>query len=101
MKKKENKEAVAVVVKPCPFCGNPAVVREATEKERPDWTGLLTSWVVECENNYCLMHPKIVCLDKRMAVEEWNRRKKVNPCTYDKLENIVSFKEKNNEISIN
>ena len=80
-----------IVVKPCPFCGNPATVREALQEERPKWSRKW--WIVECSNRYCLMHPKISFSDKRIAVSEWNTRKRANPYTYEKEENTIEVEE--------
>ena len=81
-----------VIVKPCPFCGNPATVREASQEERPKWSGTYGEWwIVECSNEYCLIHPNILFPNKREAVSEWNIRRRANSITYDLQENIVQF----------
>ena len=81
-----------VIVKPCPFCGNPATVREASQEERPKWSGTYGEWwIVECSNEYCLIYPKISFPNKREAVSEWNIRRGANSFTYDPQENIIEF----------
>ena len=86
-----------IVIKPCPFCGNPATVREALQEERPKFAGSYGErwewWIVECGNEYCLMHPKILFTNKKGAVSEWNTRRKANPYTYEKEENIIEVEE--------
>ena len=73
--KSEKKE---VIIKHCPFCGNYPIVRKAKIDEVPEWAGTeIERWVVvECSNEYCLMHPKICFPDKHFAINEWNTRRR-------------------------
>lgn len=83
-----------VLLKPCPFCGNPATVREALQKERPEWSGSYGEWwIVECSNEYCLMHPKISFPDKHGAVAVWNTRRNANLLTYNRDEQFIDVED--------
>ena len=81
-----------IIIKPCPFCGNPAMVRKATAEEIPQWA--ISEWcVVVCSNEGFLMHPKISFPDELDAIAEWNKRRRANPFTYDKWENTIEIEE--------
>ena len=61
------------VLKRCPFCGYKG---ELIRDFAPASWGVKNSYMVECSNEKCLMHPQTgVCSDRRNVIQMWNRRR--------------------------
>lgn len=55
-------------LKPCPFCGLPPKMHEAT-------IGNMSCWVVYCKNTICEVRPQTFYKRTRTSeIEAWNRR---------------------------
>lgn len=56
-------------LKPCPFCGGKAIVRDAT------YGANISATVVYCGNKECVIKPSTAYRRvRKKAIEEWNRR---------------------------
>lgn len=67
-------------LKPCPFCGNPAEIVNATYEERPEWCKGMEWYKIRCVNECCLfLHQGQIFGSKEEAANEWNLRRKANP----------------------
>lgn len=83
-----------VILKPCPFCGNPGKLRECESNERPVWAGTYGEWwMIECSSEYCGVHPKVSAGEKETVITSWNCRKRANKLTYKKEEQKTRYEE--------
>lgn len=80
-----------VIIKPCPFCGNPAQLRGARLDERPDWYKKGDWHVIECSDEYCAIHPKMIAGTREELVSSWNIRRRANLLTYHEEEQKFTF----------
>lgn len=58
-------------LKPCPFCGGEAVLREGTDND--GWKGFTAITCVDQKNPFC--PSQWIEGSKKEAIEAWNRRK--------------------------
>jgi Lar family restriction alleviation protein len=56
-------------LKPCPFCGGKAGLISIKAFEWCDY-----SYIARCENPNCEVSPGVKKLEKKEAIEAWNRR---------------------------
>ncbi len=56
-------------LKPCPFCGSPAKLRE-NDNDRPDCYSQW--WEAACKNKFCAVYMR--ASDREMAERRWNSR---------------------------
>ena len=62
-------------LKPCPFCGGPAELKDARKFLVVSRQSYITPYSVSCENKQCGVKPHTPFVDSEQeAITAWNRR---------------------------
>lgn len=56
-------------LKPCPFCGGEG---EVVATKAFEWCDNV--YIVRCASDYCKVNPSVTSIEKKEAIEAWNRR---------------------------
>ena len=82
------------VIKPCPFCGNPA---EIVETKPFEWCPFEKAYIIRCSNEYCIGSSlKRKSLDINLLIADWNVRRKRNKYTCDEKGYPIKEKQEDN-----